>query len=108
MTPYSLFEPDWVLFVRVLLGIGLAQNHPLLDDQLDAIAISEIHKQINLLTQQEQVTIWLRFCVPKFTLEEVGRKLNITRSRVRQREASALRKLRHPTRLNPIMHAIGI
>ena len=32
------------------------------------------------------------------TLEEVGREFNVTRERIRQIEAKALRKLRHPTR----------
>jgi RNA polymerase primary sigma factor len=33
-----------------------------------------------------------------YTLEEVGQKLNVTRERIRQIEAKALRKLRHPSR----------
>ncbi len=35
---------------------------------------------------------------PKHTLEEVGRSFNVTRERIRQIEAKALRKLRHPSR----------
>jgi len=43
----------------------------------------------------------LRFgidCSSDHTLEEVGKKFNVTRERIRQIEAKALRKLRHPTR----------
>ena len=36
------------------------------------------------------------------TLEEVGRKFNVTRERIRQIEAKALRKMRHPTRLRKL------
>ena len=35
---------------------------------------------------------------PPHTLEEVGKEFNVTRERIRQIEAKALRKLRHPTR----------
>ena len=35
---------------------------------------------------------------PVFTLEEVGKEFNVTRERIRQIEAKALRKLRHPSR----------
>ncbi|MDH3746185.1 MAG: hypothetical protein OES47_13885, partial [Acidobacteriota bacterium] len=35
---------------------------------------------------------------PKRTLEEVGRSFNVTRERIRQIEAMAMRKLRHPSR----------
>jgi len=36
------------------------------------------------------------------TLEEVGKQFNVTRERIRQIEAKALRKLRHPTRLRKL------
>jgi RNA polymerase primary sigma factor len=36
------------------------------------------------------------------TLEEVGRQFNVTRERVRQIEAKALRKMRHPTRIRQL------
>jgi RNA polymerase primary sigma factor len=66
-----------------------------------------LHEQIcevlKTLTQREENVIKMRFGlddgVPR-TLEEVGREFNITRERIRQIEAKALRKLRHPTRIS--------
>lgn len=56
---------------------------------------------INTLTEREQKVLKLRFGLidgrPR-TLEEVGREFNVTRERIRQIEAKALRKLRHPSR----------
>ena len=42
--------------------------------------------------------IWNRRGGTNYTLEEVGRDFDVTRERIRQIEAKALRKLRHPTR----------
>lgn len=55
------------------------------------------------LSDREQKVLEERFQDFK-TLEEVGRDFNITRERIRQIEANALRKLRHPSRKNFIMH----
>jgi RNA polymerase primary sigma factor len=56
---------------------------------------------LHTLTPREEYTIRLRFGFidgrPR-TLEEVGREFDITRERIRQIEAKALRKLRHPSR----------
>lgn len=56
---------------------------------------------INSLTPREQSVVRLRYGLddgkPR-TLEEVGKKFNVTRERIRQIEAKALRKLRHPNR----------
>lgn len=72
---------------------------------VDAAAGVLLHEQlmgvINQLSEREQKVLKLRFGLmdgkPR-TLEEVGREFNVTRERIRQIEAKALRKLRHPSR----------
>lgn len=70
-----------------------ATNHTLLREQLE--------ENINTLTEREQRVLKLRFGWddgrPR-TLEEVGREFNVTRERIRQIEAKALRRLKHPNR----------
>lgn len=79
------------------------------DDQVtvpaDAATFTLLHEQLmevlDTLTEREQKVLRLRFGLddgrPR-TLEEVGREFNVTRERIRQIEAKALRKLRHPSR----------
>ncbi|MFA5689550.1 MAG: RNA polymerase sigma factor RpoD [Kiritimatiellales bacterium] len=60
---------------------------------------------LETLTEREQEVLTLRFGLadgyPR-TLEEVGRRFNVTRERIRQIEAKALRKMRHPTRIRKL------
>ncbi|ANU45274.1 RNA polymerase sigma factor RpoD [Enterocloster clostridioformis] len=71
----------------------------------DAAAFTLLHEQLMevllTLTEREQKVLRLRFGLddgrPR-TLEEVGKQFNVTRERIRQIEAKALRKLRHPSR----------
>ena len=78
------------------------------DDALapaDAASMSLLKEQLadvlKTLTPREEKVLSLRFGLedgnPK-TLEEVGKEFNVTRERIRQIEAKALRKLRHPSR----------
>ncbi|MEX0785787.1 MAG: sigma factor-like helix-turn-helix DNA-binding protein, partial [Dehalococcoidia bacterium] len=56
---------------------------------------------LNRLTMRESKVLELRFGLEdgrSRTLEEVGREFQVTRERIRQIEAKALRKLRHPSR----------
>jgi RNA polymerase primary sigma factor len=56
---------------------------------------------LKTLTPREEQIVRMRFGIgedPKRTLEEVGRSFNVTRERIRQIEATAMRKLRHPSR----------
>ncbi len=65
----------------------------LLKEQLDEV--------LGTLTEREQKVLRLRFGLDDGrarTLEEVGKEFNVTRERIRQIEAKALRKLRHPSR----------
>jgi RNA polymerase primary sigma factor len=64
-----------------------------------------IQKVLCTLTPKEERVIRMRFGIGvdrDHTLEEVGRHLTITRERVRQIEAKALRKLKHPSRLKAL------
>ena len=71
----------------------------------DAATYTLLHEQLmevlDTLTDREQKVLRLRFGLddgrPR-TLEEVGKEFNVTRERIRQIEAKALRKLRHPSR----------
>lgn len=70
-----------------------AASHTLLKEQLTEV--------LNTLTPREEKVLRLRFGLEdgrSRTLEEVGKEFNVTRERIRQIEAKALRKLRHPSR----------
>ena len=70
-----------------------AASHTLLKEQLSDV--------LQTLTQREEKVLRLRFGLEdgrSRTLEEVGKEFNVTRERIRQIEAKALRKLRHPSR----------
>ncbi len=71
----------------------------------DSAAFSMLREELDnalaSLTDRERQVVRLRFGLEdgrQRTLEEVGREFNVTRERIRQIEAKALRKLRHPTR----------
>lgn len=79
------------------------------DDEIpapaDAAASAMLKEQLNevldTLTEREQKVLRLRFGLEDGrarTLEEVGKRFNVTRERIRQIEAKALRKLKHPSR----------
>ena len=59
--------------------------------------IMQIHEVLNTLTEKERTVIKYRFYGP-YTLEETGKRFGTSRERIRQIEAKALRKLRHPIR----------
>lgn len=67
----------------------------------------KIEELLTGLSEQEQKVLRMRFGLddddPK-TLEEIGRVFGVTRERIRQIEAKAIRKLRHPSRLKQLKH----
>jgi RNA polymerase primary sigma factor len=70
-----------------------AASRQLLKEQIDSV--------LSTLSPREQRVLQLRFGLEdgrSRTLEEVGKEFNVTRERIRQIEAKALRKLRHPSR----------
>lgn len=61
----------------------------------------ELDDVLGTLTEREERVLRLRFGLVdgrQRTLEEVGKEFNVTRERIRQIEAKALRKLKHPSR----------
>ena len=70
----------------------------------------QLHDVLLTLTPREREVLDHRFGLSdgySRTLEEVGRQFNVTRERIRQIEAKALRKLRHPTRLRRLQGYIN-
>ncbi len=72
---------------------------------VEAVLAANLKEQtssvLNTLSSREELVLRMRFGVgegAEHTLEEVGRSFNVTRERIRQIEAMALRKLRHPSR----------
>lgn len=64
-----------------------------------------VEEVLSGLSPREAMVLRMRFgigMITDSTLEEVGRKFDVTRERIRQIEAKALRKLRHPTRSEPL------
>jgi RNA polymerase primary sigma factor len=75
----------------------MAATSELLRDQIDQV--------LTTLTYREREIIRLRYGLGDgytYTLEEVGRIFNVTRERIRQIEAKAVRKLQHPVRSTPL------
>lgn len=73
------------------------------DAALKTITNEDIDAVLHTLSPREEAVIRLRFGLKDgrcHTLEEVGTEFNVTRERIRQIEAKALRKLRHPVRSN--------
>jgi len=70
---------------------------------------NEILAVLRTLTLREEIVVKMRYGIGHerdYTLEEVGKQLSVTRERVRQIEAKALRKLKHPQRSNKLKFII--
>jgi len=73
------------------------------DYAADSLLPDEISRLLSVLDERESTILRLRFGLdrdPPRTLEEVARRFNLTRERIRQIEAKAMSKLRHPCALN--------
>ena len=95
-------------------------NYSLVDLNKETLTIAELKYQkllreqleevMNTLTPREAKVLKLRFGLEDGkarTLEEVGREFEVTRERIRQIEAKALRKLRHPSRSKKLRDYMG-
>lgn len=85
------------------LGDFIKDEHVALPAEAAAFTLlrEQLVEVLDTLTDREQKVLSLRFGLQDSrarTLEEVGKEFNVTRERIRQIEAKALRKLRHPSR----------
>ena len=67
-----------------------------------------VHAVLKTLTEREREVISLRFGISSprpLSLEDIGKRFNVSRERIRQIETRALRKLRHPARLRRLLEA---
>jgi RNA polymerase primary sigma factor len=83
-------------------------------EPMDAAAREMLREQVKnalaVLSEREREVLEMRFGLmdgKDHTLEEVGQFFNVTRERIRQIEAKALRKLRHPTRSRQLRDYLG-
>jgi RNA polymerase primary sigma factor len=76
-------------------------THDLLKERLASV--------LDTLTQREKEIIRMRYGLDgsTYTLEELGKKFNVTRERIRQIEIRALRKLQHPVRSKKLESFLG-
>ena len=82
-----------------------AAENPSRHDQLSACSKTSSRTCFDTLTERERKVLELRFGLGdgySRTLEEVGKQFKVTRERIRQIEAKALRKMRHPTRIRQL------
>jgi|TARA_B110000259_G_C13762789_1_gene301405 RNA polymerase sigma factor (sigma-70 family) len=91
---------DIVETVPLEYAYGLADNAPIADDAVFVTELKRVVTEILLmLTPREERVIRRRFGigVNDATLENIGQDFSLTRDRIRQIEAKALRKLKHPS-----------
>ena len=100
--PVSLETPIWEEEESLLGDFIKDDNVPVPADAAAFTLLKEqLEEVLGTLTEREQKVLTLRFGLEDGrarTLEEVGKEFNVTRERIRQIEAKALRKLRHPSR----------
>lgn len=94
------------------IGDLLPNNEPTPEEYAaDLDARRAILEVMSCLTQREKVILIKRFGLNydrELTLEELGQEFGVTRERIRQIEAIALKKLRHPARREPIQELIPL
>lgn len=77
------------------------------EEMVNANMVDHLNEILSTLTEREEQVVRMRFGIgvdTSHTLEEVGETFNVTRERIRQIEAKALRKLRHPSRSKILKH----
>ena len=102
--PLSMDDPGILDEVLAIADEGTPSSEEAL---VDAQAQKAVREQVDMLSSREATVIRRRFGIDceERTLEEVGEEFGVTRERIRQIEAKALRKLSHPSRAGQLGNA---
>lgn len=87
---------------KPLPGAPVIGFRDLLDDVFEQEMEAAINESLATLPEEIQTILRLRF-FDKMTLQAIGDRIGMTREKVRQREETGLRKLRHPVRIRRLM-----
>ena len=98
---------DVVETIPLEYAYGVSSNDTSPEDAMIAIELKEsITKVLSSLKPREERVLRMRFGIglkTDATLEEVGQKFSLSRDRIRQIEAKALRKLKHPSKMRTLI-----
>lgn len=89
---------------------ALIEHHTAEDAMMDTDCAEQIQDILDSLTPREAKVLRLRYGIgmpSEYTLEEVGKMFDVTRERIRQIEAKALRKMRHPSRASRLQQLLS-
>jgi RNA polymerase sigma factor (sigma-70 family) len=89
---------------------ALIEHHTAEDAMMDTDCAEQIQDILDSLTPRESKILRLRYGIgmpSEYTLEEVGKMFDVTRERIRQIEAKALRKMRHPSRASRLQELLS-
>lgn len=100
-TPEDILVLENIWPWNLALAIYKAKSNEAKADVLRSVAPRGLYAALETLSDREQTVLQMRYR-DGMTLEEAGREQNVTRERIRQVEAKALRKLRHPARQSMI------
>jgi DNA-directed RNA polymerase specialized sigma subunit len=94
---------------REMRNIILRQPRPRFDKYAVLLHLPGATPVLKSLTIREERVLKMRYGVgmPQYTLQAIGDKFGLTRERIRQIEATALRKLRHPSRSRQLRSLMG-
>jgi RNA polymerase sigma factor (sigma-70 family) len=93
----------------MVMAFSGAESKSPVDEMRSKDVADKVRETLRTLTEREQRVMSLRFGLDNgypMTLDEVGKRFNITRERARQIEKKALRKLRHPCRVKVLSELV--
>lgn len=106
---YHGYKEDWMMPELPCLEIDVECVDPE-EELFKKQMVDVVQEMLDTLTPREKKVLCLRFGIglnQDYTLEEVGLRFDVTRERIRQIEAKAMRKVKHPSRIDVFKELLG-